>query len=143
MNKGEKAVYEFNDGNNCAQATLSVLAEQLNISHEIAHKVASGFGGGFGRMQEICGAVSGACMALGLRYFNESDASDSRELVYKKVQDLMKKFSETHGTCNCSKLLGIDLLSNEGQAAFKDQNMKENKCCKYVKDAVAIAESLL
>ncbi|MBN1523910.1 MAG: C_GCAxxG_C_C family protein [Spirochaetales bacterium] len=141
MDKISTAVEKFSSGFNCAQAVLSAFAANAAVPLDIAEKIASGFGAGLGRKQETCGAVTGGCMVIGLRHFSNSDISASREAVYTKVREFMDNFTEIHATCCCRELLGVDLMTKEGQAAFTEQDMKQQKCEVYIKDAVQLLES--
>ena len=107
------------EGFNCCQSVFVANAESLGVSKELALKITSGMGAGMGRMQETCGAVTGACLFLGLRY-GYSDAADtqSKERTYGFVQDLHRRFADIHGTTNCRELLGLDMRSEEGRKKF-------------------------
>ncbi len=68
MNRSEKALFYFDNHFNCAQSVLVVFAEEAGFSEDEALRIATAFGGGIGRQQFTCGAVTGAAMALGLRF---------------------------------------------------------------------------
>ena len=144
MNRRETAVSKFKEGYCCAQSVLFSYAERLNISTDMALKMADGFGAGMGRKQKVCGAISGAILALNLLYGRgENDDEDQHEFAYSKVKDLIDKFEAKNGTATCKELLhGCDLLTPEGQDTFKTQNMIE-QCYGYVDDTVAILEELI
>lgn len=115
MTKGDIAAEKFADGYNCAQSVLYSFAGELGLDGSAALKIANAFGGGMGRKQEVCGAVSGALMALGLRYGRaEGDGKEKQEATYAKTRELMDAFVAECGTVNCRELLsGCDLLSAE------------------------------
>ena len=70
--KGEEARNLFLQGHNCAQAVLCAFAEDLGIDNAMARRMSACFGGGLGGQREVCGAVSGMCMALSLKYAHEN-----------------------------------------------------------------------
>ncbi len=146
MNKrSDFAVQKFNEGFNCAQAVLFSFAEKLNLDKESALKLICGFGGGMGRMQEVCGAVSGGIAVIGCRFGKgQNDTAEATETTYQKVRELMTSFEKENGSYNCNKLLsGCDLKTAEGQNVFKKAAMKKNVCEPCVRSAVEIVEKLL
>ena len=91
MNKSQKAVSCFNNGFNCSQAVFSAFSPELGIPENVAYKIACPFGAGMGRMQETCGAVTGAFMVIGLKH----GKSNSEEEYLKQLSyDLVNKFTE-------------------------------------------------
>jgi C_GCAxxG_C_C family probable redox protein len=141
----EKDVLQlFNSGYNCTQAVLSRFAERFGMSRDEAFRVATGFGGGIARNGEVCGAVTGAVMALGLRYGRkEGGDREDQEITYAKVNELLDRFRALHGSCVCRVILeGIDLKTSDGQQAFGDKNMM-GVCRRCVSDAVDIVEALV
>jgi C_GCAxxG_C_C family probable redox protein len=143
--RSQIAVQKFNEGFNCAQAVLISFAEELHLDKETALKLTCGFGGGMGRMQEVCGAVSGGIAAIGYKYGRgQNDTSDATETTYKKVRELMTSFEKTKGSYICNELLpGCDLKTSEGQNLFKDAAMKKGICEPCVRSVVEIVEKLL
>ena len=143
MNRSEQAKELFLSGNNCAQSVLISFAEDLKFSKELALKMAAGFGGGMGKQQETCGAVTGAIMVLGL--LKGEDVNNNDELkasAYGAVKDLTRDFVAEYKTTNCRELIGCDLNTPEGSAKFKDDKIMENVCADCVKKAVQIVEDL-
>jgi C_GCAxxG_C_C family probable redox protein len=143
MNRSEQAKELFLSGNNCAQSVLISFAEDLKFSKELALKMAAGFGGGMGKQQETCGAVTGAIMVLGL--LKGEDVNNNDELkasAYGAVKDLTRDFVAEYKTTNCRELIGCDLNTPEGSAKFKDDKIMENVCVNCVKKAVQIVEDL-
>jgi C_GCAxxG_C_C family probable redox protein len=132
----EKAEKKFREGFNCAQSVIYSFADKLNLEQDQALRISNGFGGGMGRKQEVCGAVSGAIMVLGMMYGRgENEDREKQEKTYAKVREFIDKFEAKFKTVNCKSLLdGCELLTAEGQEMFKNNNLKE-KCCNYVKYA--------
>lgn len=102
----EKARALFAEGANCAQAVFAAFSDVTGIDEETARRLASPFGGGMGRMREVCGAISGMLLVLGNRegYAAHDDAEKAR--VYATVQMLAERFREEHGSIICRELLG-------------------------------------
>jgi C_GCAxxG_C_C family probable redox protein len=144
MSRADDAKSCFDRGFNCAQSVLYVFCDEYGMSKEEALKVSCAFGGGMGRTGCTCGAVSGACMALGLKYgmYREGD-QDAKEKTYALAGEFARRFKASNGSLMCTELLGCDLGTPEGMKAMKEQNLHKTKCTKYVRDAAEIAADLL
>ncbi|GAH30975.1 hypothetical protein ES705_00427 [subsurface metagenome] len=141
--KRKKAISYFNQGYNCAQSVFSAFSDEFGINKEIARSIASGFGAGFGRLQETCGVVTGAIMVIGCKYFKRNDCPGSKEIVYQKTRDFISRFKERNGTINCLELIGVDFNTEEGMQTAKKKNLFRDKCEKYVRDACEILEEII
>lgn len=103
----QKAAELFCNGCNCAQAVLVAFAEDCGIDEKTAMKLSSSFGGGMGRLREVCGAVSGMFMVAGLLAGYEStDDKGKKDAHYKLIQQLAHEFKEKNSTIICRDLLG-------------------------------------
>lgn len=143
-NKKEKAITTFKSGYNCAQSVVVAFAEDLNFDKNAAVTTAAGFGGGMGRLQETCGAVTGAFMALGM--YNSkiySDNTDLKNATYRMIRQFDTKFKSVHSTTNCKALIQCDLSSDEGHAYAVENKLFEKICEKCIADAVGIVEELI
>jgi len=136
---------KFRSGYNCAQAVLYAFCDALDFDREAALKLACGLGAGLGRRQEVCGAVTGGILALGLRHGRgEGGDRTPTEVTYAKVRDLMARFESRHGSCVCRVLLkGCDLSSGEGQRHYKENHLLETTCAGCVATAVEAVEAAL
>ena len=107
MDHRELAGDLFVNGCNCAQAVVVAFCDDMGLSREFAAKMASSFGGGMGRMREVCGAVSGMLMVAGLLYgYDEPGEKDCRKKEhYALVQELAGKFREEAGSIVCREIL--------------------------------------
>jgi C_GCAxxG_C_C family probable redox protein len=106
--------------------------------------ISSGFGGGMGRLQETCGAVTGAFMVLGIHNSNRfTDNQDKKEKTYSMIQKFNQKFQTIHGSIHCSSLLNCDLKTNEGQAFMKENKLVEKVCEKCISTSIGLLEELL
>ncbi len=103
-----KAMELFKSGYNCAQAVFGAFAHEYGIDEKTAFMLSSSFGGGIGRLREVCGAASGMVMVLGLAE-GDYDKNDNNAKMehYKKVQELMQKFKEENGSYICRELLAL------------------------------------
>ena len=96
MTHREMAEANFKEGYNCSQAVFAAFSEEVGLPRQTALQLASGFGGGIGRMREVCGAFSGAVMALGALYGSDDPAH--KTAVYAMVQELAAKFKAETGS---------------------------------------------
>jgi len=137
--KSERAKELFKSGYNCSQSVLGVFCEKLGMDFETAMKIAAPFGGGMGRMREVCGTVSGMFMAAGLMFGN-ADSSSKAEM-YKRIQDLAGKFKEQNGSIVCRELLqGIENSTSPTPSERTESYYKKRPCVELVGDAVQIFE---
>lgn len=115
------------------------------MAEETALKIACGLGAGMARKQEVCGAVTGGILVLGLRHGRGSkDDRSAMESTYLKTRELMDQFSRKHGTFICRKLLsGCELTTEEGQKQFKENELLDKICTPCVESVVVILENIL
>lgn len=145
MDKGQLANDFFHQGYNCAQAVLLAFADECGLSTEMAAKIASSFGGGIGRMREVCGAVSGMCMAAGLikGYSDAGDASGRAE-HYARIQQMAGEFREVFGSVVCRDLLsGVNATVGGAPEERTPEYYKKRSCDQCVRLAAQIAEKYL
>lgn len=107
MDHSIKAGELFLTGSNCAQAVILAFNDITGLDDKTALRLSSPFGGGIGRMREVCGAVSGMFMVLGLLYgYEEPGEKDcNKKALYKEVQDLADKFRAECGSIICREIL--------------------------------------
>jgi C_GCAxxG_C_C family probable redox protein len=137
----ETAVNFFDQGFNCAQSVLVAFAPQLGLQESQALKLASPFGGGVSRRGQICGAVTGALMALGLAQGVDSPAS--KEEAYRLGQEFLQKFEAKHGTILCRELLNEDISTPVGLQQARDKGIFSVLCPQLVRDAAEITAAML
>lgn len=105
---GARAEELFRQGYNCAQAVFMAFAPSLGLEDDVAARLSSSFGGGMGRMREVCGAVSGMLMVLGMKYgYDDPSANDEKRAHYARVQQLANEFKNENGSIICRELLGL------------------------------------
>jgi C_GCAxxG_C_C family probable redox protein len=123
---------------------LSSFGEAFGLEQGLALRVAGAFGGGMARMGEICGAVTGALMVIGLKYgMTQAKDEAARDKTYKLAQELASKFKARHNSLVCRELLGYDLSKPEERKAAHDKGLFTTLCPEFVRDAVEIVEQLL
>lgn len=106
MDHGKKAGELFLAGYNCAQSVAVAFRDVTGLTEAQAAKMASAFGGGMGRMREVCGGVSGMLLVLSLCYGYDTPGDDvSKKELYTRVQALAGKFREEHGSIICREIL--------------------------------------
>ncbi len=137
----ETAVERFQKGHSCSQAVFTSLAEPLGLDYETALRIASGFGGGMGRMGATCGAVTGAFMAFGLQ--SGGIDPEAKEETSRLVNRFVEVFRERHPSINCRDLIGCDLSTDEGRQQAKAKDTHNTICTGLVRGAAQIAEELL
>ena len=106
--RSEEAKNNFLSGMNCAQAVLCAFADRCGLDRDTAMKLASGFGGGIARQREVCGAISGICMAADLiRGPGESAYKTAKDEHYAFIRCLCDAFRDETGSIVCRELLGL------------------------------------
>ena len=142
MTKGDKAKELFLQGYNCAQAVFGAFAEDLGIDFNMAVKISSSFGGGMGRLREVCGTVSGMFLVLSMKYgYDNPEANEEKKALYKDVQALAEKFKEGNGSIICRDLLGLskkgaDTPEPEARTTAYYKKRPCSELCKYAGDLV-------
>jgi len=142
--KREAARNYFQEGYNCAQAVILAYHEELGLDKETAAKLGSSFGGGMGRLREVCGAVSGMFLVTGLMsgYSDPKDQTGKRQ-QYERVQSLAQAFSEKHGSIVCRELLGLTVQKEAPEPSLRTaQYYKKRPCGELVADAAGILEEM-
>lgn len=136
-NYGEKAVALFATGLNCAQSVYCAFAEDFGMDAETAAKVSSGLGGGVGRLREVCGAVTGAALVLGLKFGPDKAA------VYPKVQEFAAAFRAETGSIVCRELLeGTGATSGGAPEARTAEYYRKRPCSELVRLAADLVAKM-
>ena len=143
MSRKEIAKNLFLSGYNCAQAVVLAFKDELNESEGTLLKVASSFGGGLGRLREVCGAVSGMAIVLGLKYGNPTRYfSKSKAEQYRRVQEVVLAFKDKNGSYICRELIGEKpngFIPEERTEAY----YKKRPCIELVGDAAEILDNYI
>ena len=142
MTHAEKAKAYFEEGYNCAQAVTLAFAEEMGVEKEIAAKMASSFGGGLGRLREVCGCVSGMALAAGALYgYSDPKAKEEKAEHYALIQKLANEFKERNGSIICRELLaGINNNTNPVPEERTENYYKKRPCAELAYIAAEILE---
>lgn len=144
MNNSEQARSLFLDGYLCSQSILMTFAPLFDLELDTAAKIGAPFGGGVARRGEMCGAVNGAFMVLGLKYGHISaDDQESKEASYHGVQEFIAQFQDRNGSIICSELLDCDISTPEGLQSAHDAQLFNTRCPKFVSDAAEILSKII
>ncbi len=145
LEKGKLAKSYFEQGYNCAQAVLLAFCEETGFTEEQAAKLASGLGGGMGRMREVCGAVSAMFLVEGYLYgYSDPAAKEEKAALYARIRTLADAFKEQNGSIICRDLL----LETETTPGFEPEQRTEayyqrRPCGCYVEEAARILAGAL
>lgn len=120
------------------------LSEAQNITSEIIPCIATGFGAGISRHGEVCGALSGALMGLGLR-FGRSQVSETPQDTspYQFGRIIVNLFVSRFGNIRCHDILNLDISSDEGVKKYRELNLWESKCRELIRITTELAYDLL
>jgi len=141
--KGQLAVDKFVEGYNCAQSVVFAFHEECGLGEDAALKVSGGFGGGMGRKQEVCGAVTGGIMVLGLRRDRAMRGSPVTEDLHRATREFMDGFAARNGSYLCRDLLsGGDLITEEGYRRVVEAGLFAKVCKECVRSAAEMLEKM-
>jgi len=135
----EKATSYFEQGYNCAQSVLLTMQEYYGIHrNKFVPKIATPFGGGIGKRGSLCGALTGAIMAIGLKHGTNTTLLEEKKKSYKLARKFYDQFEEACGSPFCSVLIGYDLTDAEDSERARKSNVRAEKCSNFVRKAVEI-----
>lgn len=127
----------------CSQAVFASFAEELGISKELALKTGACFGGGMCKA-EVCGACTGALMALGMKYGMSADGDfESQNTANEYAVRFLDEFAEKNGSYICRELLKCDISTDEGKVYARQNGLFAKECPKLIESAVLIVEKLI
>ena len=145
MTRREIAKENFMKGYNCSQALVLAFEDLVPIDRESLLKLASSFGGGMGRLREVCGSVSGMFMIAGLLYgYDGPETGQVKADHYARIQELARRFEETHGSIVCREMLGLSVKHDAPTPeARTNEYYKKRPCPDIVGDAAEILEKYI
>ena len=146
MNKREELARQaFKEGYNCSQAMVAAFSDLMEMDKKTALRLASSFGGGMGRMREVCGGVSGMFMAIGLFFgYDEPDGVQAKKELYSYVRALADKFKESEGSIICRELLaGVKTQPGPDPEPRNTADYKKRPCPELVAYAAQLTEDFL
>ena len=135
----------FRQGYNCSQAVVGAWTEEIGLPFDTAVKFSAGFGGGMGRLREVCGAVSGAFMVLGMKYSTGLPDPQSKKAMYEKIQAFAARFKEENHfhSIICREMLGLSGASKPAPAARTDAYYKKRPCAELIGLSAALLEEFM
>lgn len=143
MDRSERAGDFFLQGYNCAQSVTMAFADLIGMEEAAAARLASPFGGGMGRMREVCGAVSGMLMVLGILYGYDTPNDDvTKGALYDQVQQLAHSFRDQVGTILCREILE-NPPTDPNPSPRTQQYYAERPCARMVMLAAEIMEDFI
>lgn len=145
MTRKEKAMQSFLDGYNCSQCMMLAFEDYLTIDIDTALKIASPFGGGMGRLREVCGSVSGMFMILGfVKGYNKPGDYEGKKELYEHIQELARRYEEANGSIICRDLLGLTVQKEDAAPEKRtDEYYKKRPCAAKIGSAAEILEAYL
>lgn len=142
MDRIEKAAQSFLGGYNCAQSVAIAFADLMGMDEKAAAKIASGFGGGFGRLREVCGAVSGMVMVASYLYGYDTPNQEQQAKCYQMVQTLAGRFEAENGSIICRDILK-NPPSDPTPSPRTAEYYAQRPCARMVMAAAQILEDYL
>ena len=141
----EQAMQNFQEGYNCAQAVVMAYRDFFPPhALDTILSLASPFGGGMGRLREVCGTVSGAFIVLGSIYgFNVPGDSEKKKILYGKMQEFAALFEKENGSIICRDLLGLKGRSNPNPEERTKEYYEKRPCPKLCLSSASILEEFL
>lgn len=145
MTRKEKAMNSFLEGYNCSQCLILAFEDLLTIDKEMALKIASPFGGGMGRLREVCGSVSGMFMVLGYIYgYDKPEDFEGKKLLYEHIQELAARYEKANGSIICRELLGLTVKKEDATPEKRtEEYYKKRPCTEKIGSAAEILEQFL
>ncbi len=142
--KSEEAISSFKQGFTCSSSIFSAFSSELGLDADTAKKIACGLGAGISRTGNICGAVSGAILVIGLKYgktvIGDDAATEKTRLLVRKF---IQEFVELEGSICCSELLGYNLNDKEDYEKARASGLFTTRCFDLVRDSADILEKIL
>ena len=141
MTKKERAMELFTQGYNCAHSVVLAFADELEPDEGTLARLSSSFGGGLGRMREVCGAVSGMAIVLGLLNGYDDPADGAAKAAhYERIQAAAKKFEAENGSIVCRELLGLSQKHDAPSPSARSADFYKKRPCK---ELVGMAAEIL
>lgn len=130
QSKGDQAYENFLKGYNCTQAVAVTFAEELGLDETTAARLSSGFGGGMGRLREVCGTFSGVVFVLSSLYgYSEPKNLEGKKDLYEKIRACAAKFREDNGSIICRELLGLEKAEESATPAPRTAEYYQKRPC--------------
>ncbi len=149
MTRKEIAMQSFLDGYNCSQCIMlafeDVIQKYADMDIHTALRIASPFGGGMGRLREVCGSVTGMFMIMGcIKGYNEKGDYEGKKELYGHIQELARRYEEANNSIICRELLGLDVKRQDAIPEKRSPEYYKNRpCTEKIGSAAEILEAYL
>lgn len=145
MTRREMAMANFYEGYNCSQSIVLAFADLIPIEKSTLLRMASSFGGGMGRLREVCGSVTGMFMIAGILYgYDGPETGQVKADHYARIQELARRFEETHGSIVCREMLGLSVRHDVPVPEARTQEYyKKRPCPEIIGDAADLLEQYI
>ena len=146
MIRAEKAKAYFLEGYNCAQAVAMAFDDLIGMDKNQIAMLTSGFGGGGGRMREVCGTVTGAAFVISALYgYNDPKATDEKQQLYANIQQIGNQFAKENGSVVCRELLGLTIKGADSPTpeARTKQYYQKRPCAELVEYSAHLVEEFI
>lgn len=130
MKRKDLAIENFKKGYNCSQSVVLAFSDLVDIDEKSLLKLSSSFGGGMGRLREVCGALSGCFIILGLLYgYENPETGDVKAKLYSRIQELGLRFEKDNNTMICRELLNLKEKHSDSKPAQRTSDFYKNRPC--------------
>jgi len=145
LTRREAAMANFMNGYNCSQSVVLAFKDLIPIDEAVLSRMASSFGGGMGRLREVCGSVSGMFMVAGILYgYDGPETGQVKADHYARIQELARRFEEKHGTIICREMLGLSVRHDVPVPdARTAEYYKKRPCPEIIGDAAEILDEFI
>jgi C_GCAxxG_C_C family probable redox protein len=146
MSRGDKAKELFCQGYNCSQSVAMAFADLLDMDEKTVAKLVCGFGGGMGRMREVCGCMSAIVFVMSSLYgYDDNNDSQGKKQIYTQIQSLGEQFKQDNGSIICKELLGLNNngFDNPSPAPRTHSYYKKRPCPELAKYSADILEKYI
>ena len=145
MTRREMAMANFYEGYNCSQSIVLAFADLIPIEKSTLLRMASSFGGGMGRLREVCGSVTGMFMIAGILYgYDGPETGQVKADHYARIQELARRFEETLGSIVCREMLGLSVRHDVPVPEARTQEYyKKRPCPEIIGDAADLLEQYI
>ncbi|MCR5207658.1 MAG: C-GCAxxG-C-C family protein [Eubacterium sp.] len=144
--RASRAKALFFEGYNCSQAVAVAFSDLIGLDEKTAARLVSGFGGGMGRLREVCGSFSGVVFVLSILYgYDEKRDNEGKKELYKIIQELSAEFERANGSIVCRELLGLDIKGADSPVPEERtlEYYKKRPCPDIIYSAAKILEDYI
>ncbi|MDD2458117.1 MAG: C-GCAxxG-C-C family protein [Eubacteriales bacterium] len=144
MSHADRAEALFKSGYNCAQSMIGAFEGEIGIDFETSIRLAASFGGGMGRLREVCGALTGLFMVIGLQSgYSDPEDHEAKTRHYQRVQDLAAQFRDRFGTLLCRDLLELEESISEPVPEKRTEEYYQRRpCAQYIRFAASLLDTM-